>query len=306
LPTRIEVLKLGWIGTGRMGYEMAARLAKGGCDIAVWNRTRAKAEPLAKHGATVVGDLKDLSGRDIVFCMVSTWEDVKQVMEKLLENKNKPRMVVECSSISLEGSAELREILKKKNIEYLAAPVSGNAKVIKAGKLTFVVSGPKAAYEAARPYLDMMGTGSSYVGEGELSRIVKICHNVFLGVVIQSMCEITILAQKAGVPRHAFLDFLNGSVMGSMFTRYKTPALVNLDFQVTFTPKLLKKDMDLGLDAGRRFAVPMPVAALTRDLIQQMINHGLTEEDFSALIRMQAKASGIELQSENKEIGDGL
>ena len=306
MPTRIKDLKLGWIGTGRMGFEMAGRLARGGCDIAVWNRTRAKAEPLAQHGAIVVGDLKDLSGRDIVFCMVSTWEDVKQVMGKLLENKNKPRMVVECSSISLEGSAELREILKKKNIEYLAAPVSGNAKVIKAGKLTFVVSGPKAAYEAARPYLDMMGTGSSYVGEGELSRIVKICHNVFLGVVIQSMCEITILAQKAGVPRHAFLDFLNGSVMGSMFTRYKTPALVNLDFQVTFTPQLLKKDMDLGLDAGRRFDVPMPVAALTRDLIQQMISHGLTEEDFSALIRMQAKASGIELQSENKEIGDGL
>ncbi len=306
MPTLIEDLKLGWIGTGRMGYEMAARLAKCGCDITVWNRTRAKAEPLAKHGATVARELKELSGKDIVFCMVSTWEDVKQVMGKLLEGRKTPRLVIECSSISLEGSAELREILKKKKIEYLAAPVSGNAKVIKAGKLTFVVSGPKSAYKAARPYLDMMGSGSSYVGEGELSRIVKICHNVFLGVVIQSMCEITILAQKAGVPRHALLDFLNRSVMGSMFTRYKTPALVNLDFQVTFTPELLRKDMDLGLDAGRRFDVPMPVAALARDLIQQMISHGLTEEDFSALIRMQAKASGIELKSENKEVGDGL
>jgi len=306
LPTRIEDLKLGWIGTGRMGYEMAGRLARCGCDITVWNRTRAKAGPLAKHGATVARELQELSGKDIVFCMVSTWEDVKQVMGKLLEGKKKPRLVIECSSISLEGSAELREMLKKKKIEYLAAPVSGNAKVIKAGKLTFVVSGPQSAYRMARPYLDMMGSGSSYVGEGELSRIVKICHNVFLGVVIQSMCEITILAQKAGVPRHAFLDFLNRSVMGSMFTRYKTPALVNLDFQVTFTPQLLRKDMDLGLDAGRRFDVPMPVAALTRDLIQQMISLGLTEEDFSALIRMQAKASGVELKSENKEVDDGL
>jgi len=297
---------LGWIGTGRMGYEMAARLAKGGCDIALWNRTRAKAEPLAKYGAKVVDRLPELASRDIVFCMVSTWEDVKEVMQKLLTASKKPKMVIECSSISLEGSAELRKILQEKGIQYLAAPVSGNAKVIKAGKLTFVVSGPQPAYEAARPYLDMMGVGSSYVGEGELSRIVKICHNVMLGVVTQSLCEITILAQKAGVPRHAFLDFLNKSVMGSMFSRYKTPALVNLDFHVTFTPRLLRKDMDLGLDAGRRFEVPMPIAALTRDLIQQMIGHGMTEEDFSTLILMQAKASGIELKPENVAVGDGL
>ena len=296
---------LGWIGTGRMGYAMAERLAKGGCDLAVWNRTRDKAKPLEKYGAKVVNHLGELSTKDILFVMVSTYEDVKEVIGKALV-QGKPKMVVECSSISLEGSAELREQLAAKGVEYLAAPVSGNAKVIKAGKLTFVVSGPKAAYETARPYLDMMGTGSSYVGEGELARIAKICHNVMLGVVIQNLCEITILAEKAGMPRHAFLDFLNKSVMGSMFTRYKTPALVNLDFHVTFTPKLLRKDLDLGLEAGRRFDVPMPLSALTRDLLQQMIGHGMTEQDFSTLLLMQAKASGIELKPENKEVGDGL
>jgi len=304
LPTPTSQ-KLGWIGVGRMGYAMAERLAKGGCDIAVWNRTKEKAEPLAKHGAKVVNQLEELSTKDIVFVMVSTYDDVKEVVGKVLA-KGKPKMVVECSSISLEGSAHLRQMLKAKGVEYLAAPVSGNAKVIKAGKLTFVVSGPKAAYEAARPYLDMMGTGSSYVGEGELSRIAKICHNVMLGVVIQNLCEITILAEKAGMPRHAFLDFLNKSVMGSMFTRYKTPALVNLDFHVTFTPKLLRKDLDLGLGAGREFEVPMPLTSITRDLLQQMIGQGMTEEDFSTLLLVQAKASGIELKPENVPVSDGL
>ena len=303
MPTPTE--KLGWIGTGRMGYAMAERLAKGGCDLAVWNRTKEKAQPLAKYGAKVVNQLEDLSTRDILFVMVSTLDDVKDVIGKALM-KGKPKMVVECSSISLEGSAELRQMLKGKGVEYLAAPVSGNAKVIKAGKLTFVVSGPKAAYEKAKPYLDMMGVGSSYVGEGELARIAKICHNVMLGVVIQNLCEITILAEKAGMPRHAFLDFLNKSVMGSMFTRYKMPALVNLDFHVTFTPKLLRKDLDLGLDAGREFEVPMPLTSLTRDLLQQMIGHGMTEEDFSTLLLMQAKASGVELKPENVTVGDGL
>ena len=288
-----------------MGYAMAERLAKGGCDIAVWNRTKAKADPLSKYGAKVVNQLEELSTKDILFVMVSTYEDVKEVLGKALA-KGKPKMVVECSSISLEGSAELRKMLADKAVEYLAAPVSGNAKVIKAGKLTFVVSGPQPAYQKAKPYLDMMGVGSSYVGEGELARIAKICHNVMLGVVIQNLCEITILAQKAGMPRHAFLDFLNKSVMGSMFTRYKTPALVNLDFHVTFTPKLLRKDLDLGLDAGREFEVPMPLSSLTRDLLQQMIGQGMTEQDFSTLILAQAKASGIELKPENQEVTDGL
>ena len=162
---------LGWIGAGRMGYAMAERLAKGGCDLTVWNRTADKAKPLEKYGAKVARMLPDLASKDIVFCMVSTYDDVKEVLGKLLSGPDRPKMIVECSSISLEGSAQLREFLKGKGVQYLAAPVSGNAKVIKAGKLTFVVSGPRQAYDAARPYLDMMGTGSSYVGEGELARI---------------------------------------------------------------------------------------------------------------------------------------
>jgi 3-hydroxyisobutyrate dehydrogenase-like beta-hydroxyacid dehydrogenase len=238
--------------------------------------------------------------------MVAAWKDVRQVIGELLSGSAQPRMVVECSSISLEGSAELRELLARRGIAYLAAPVSGNAKVIKAGKLTFVCSGPRASFEEALPFLKMIGPSASYVGEGELARIVKICHNVFLGVVAQSLAEVTVLAQKAGVPRHAFLEFLNQSVMGSTFSRYKTPAFVNLDFKVTFTPELLRKDMDLGLDAGRRFEVPMPLASATRDLIQTMMGRGMREEDFATLLVQQAEASGMELKPENVEVKDGL
>ena len=302
--------RTGWIGTGRMGYAMAERLAKGGADVTVWNRTRSKAEPLAAHGAKVARALPDLAACEIVFVMVSTWDDVKEVVAGrggLLSDKARaPKLVVECSSISLEGSAELRALLAERNVECLAAPVSGNAKVIKAGRLSFVCSGPKRAFEVARPYLELIAPAASYVGEGELSRIVKICHNVFLGVVTQSLAEITVLAQKAGVPRHAFLEFINQSVIGSTFSRYKTPAFVNLDFKVTFTPHLLRKDLDLGLDAGRRFEVPMPLASLTRDIIQTMIGRGMTSEDFAQLLLLQAEASGMKLEPENVAVSDGL
>jgi len=301
--------RLGWIGIGRMGYAMAERLAKAGCDITVWNRTRAKAEPLAKSGAKIAGSLAELAACDIVFTMVSTGKDVKEVLfgANGVTSKGKaPKIVVDSTSISLDESAEIRGKLAKLGVKLLAAPVSGNAKVIKAGKLTVVASGPKDAFDAVSPYLAAIGQGVSDVGDGELSRIAKICHNVMLGVVIQNLCEITVLAERAGMKRHAFLDFLNKSVMGSMFTRYKTPALVNLDFHVTFTPELLRKDIDLGLAAGREFGVPMPLTSITRDMVQTLIGNGYSEQDFSALLLLQAKASGIELKPEHVEVGDGL
>lgn len=305
----IKAQRLGWIGIGRMGYAMAERLAKAGCDITVWNRTREKAEPLAKAGAKIASSLADLAGCDILFTMVATGKDVKEVLfgANGVTSKGKaPGIVVDSTSISLEESAEIREKLGKTGAKFLAAPVSGNDKVVKAGKLMFVVSGPQVAYDTARRYLDLMGRGSSYVGEAELARIAKICHNVHLSVVIQSLCEITVLAQKAGMPRHAFLEFINSSIFGSMFTRYKTPALVNLDFHVTFTPELLRKDIDLGLSAGREFGVPMPLASTTRDLVQTLIGHGYTDQDFAALLMLEARASGMELQPENVPVSDGL
>ena len=117
MPTKKA--SLGWIGAGRMGYEMAGRLAKGGADVLVWNRTKEKAKPLEKYGAKVADQIAELAARDIVFCMVSTYKDVKEVVTNLLAGKAKPRMIIECSSISLEGSAELREMLEKKGIQYL-------------------------------------------------------------------------------------------------------------------------------------------------------------------------------------------
>jgi 3-hydroxyisobutyrate dehydrogenase-like beta-hydroxyacid dehydrogenase len=301
--------KVGWIGAGRMGMAMATRLARAGCDLTVYNRTRAKAEPLAQHGAKIADRLSELLGCDLVFAIVSTGKDLEGVLvgpDGLFAGGRGPRTVVDCTTIAIEESARLRDALAARGAQFLAAPVSGNAKVARAGKLSFVASGPRAAFDEVEPYLAALGQGASYVGEGELSRMVKICHNVFLGVVIQSLAEITVLAQKAGVPRHAFLDFMNRSVLGSVFSRYKTPALVNLDFAVTFTPHLLRKDLDLGLDAGRALDVPMPLASQVRDLVQALIGNGHADQDFASLILMQARASGIELAPENVAIDDGL
>jgi 3-hydroxyisobutyrate dehydrogenase len=302
--------KLGWIGAGRMGYPMAERLAKAGCDVTVYNRTRAKAEPLVKSGIRLVDRPADLADRDIVFTMISTSDDLKEVTlgkDGVLTLSGKaPKILIDCSTVSEEASGEVRAAAAKLGTAMLASPVSGNGKVVKAGRLSVVVSGPKPAYETALPYLERLGQGVSYVGEGELARMVKICHNVFLGIVIQAMVEVTVLAQKGGVPRHAFLDFINKSVLGSTFTRYKSPALVNLDFTPTFTPVLLRKDLDLGLAAARKVGTPMAVTALVREMLQSLIGQGYSEQDFAALLIQQAKGAGMPLEAENMPMNDGL
>ncbi len=305
----LRLNSLGWIGTGRMGFTMAKRFLGAGYDVTVYNRTRTKAEPLKTDGARIVDIPAELADRDIIFTMVSSGDDLYNVVcgnQGLLSGSAVPKLLIDCSSVSAEGSARVREALRDRGCDMLSAPVSGNAKVIKAGRLTIVASGPKTAFEMSEPLLNVVSEGVTYVGDGELARMVKICHNVLLGVVTQSLAEITVLAEKGGVPRHALLDFINNSVMGSMFTRYKSPAFVNLDWTPTFTTPLLRKDMDLGLSAGEELGVTMPVAAAARELVQRAIDAGQTDCDFGILLELQAASSGVQLQPENVKVDDGL
>ena len=305
----LQASTIGWIGAGRMGFSMAKRLLEAGCDVSIYNRTRSKAEPLAALGGKLVSAPRDLADRDIVFTMVSASDDLIAVTcgeNGVLKSETSPRMLIDCSSVSEEASAKVRAEAARRKTHMLAAPVSGNAKVVRSGKLTIVASGPRSAFDTAEPYLRALGRGVTYVGEGELARMVKICHNLMLGVVTQSLAEITVLAEKGGVARHDLLDFINNSVLGSIFTRYKSPAFVNLDMTPTFTPKLLRKDLDLGLKAAKALGVPLPVTQLTRELVQRTIDAGHDDRDFAVLLEEQSKASGLDLRPENVDMSDGL
>jgi 3-hydroxyisobutyrate dehydrogenase len=305
--TDLPELTVGWIGTGHMGAALAARIGRAGLDLTVWNRTRAKAEPLVDAGAKVADEPVELADRDVVFTMVTTSADLEQVVGRLLSDPEKaPRILVDCSTVSTEASARVREVAAQRGIAFLASPVSGNGKVVSAGKLSLVSGGPREAYDEVEPILELLGRHVTYVGDGEKARLVKICHNIMLGVVAQNLAEIVVLAEKGGVPRAAMLDFLNNSVMGSMFTQYKSPAYVNLDFTPTFTPVLLRKDLDLGLRAADELGVPMPVTSAAREPVQAAIAQGRTTEDFAVLLELQARASGYEIVSEDVEVDDGL
>ena len=301
---------IGWIGAGRMGFQLATRLLEAGHDVTVYNRTRAKAEPLVALGAKVVDRPSDLAGLDVVFIMVSAPKDLEEVTMGehgvLTVAGKSPKVIIDSSTVSTEVSEKVRAFATTKGTELLAAPVSGNPAVIAAGKLTVAVSGPKDVYEEVAALINLFGRKVTYVGEGEVARLVKIAHNIMLGVVAQTLAEIVTLTEKAGVERSAFLEFLNDSVMGSAFTKYKSPSIVNLDFTPTFTIPLLLKDFDLGLDAAYELEVPMPITAAAQQITASARGAGHVDEDFMILLIEQARRAGMTLVSENKKVLSGL
>ncbi len=309
MTSQADALRLGWLGTGRMGAAMVRRLLANGCDVTVYNRTAAKAAPLVRLGAKPAESVTELAECDIVFIAVGTPADLISALtgpRGLISGSASPKIVVDCSTVSADASAIVRERLGERGTALLAAPVMGNPRVVEVGKMTAAVSGPRDAFDTAEPYLAMLGRGVTYVGDGELARVVKLCHNLFLGVVAASMAEITILAQASGISREAFLACLNKSVVGSQFTQYKAPAYVNLDFEPTFTSRLLRKDFDLGLAAAREHEVPMPVAAVVHQLIQSLVGRGYGDVDFAAFIALAAESAGLTLDSEHADVSDGL
>ena len=300
---------LGWIGTGRMGHAMVQRFLGAEQSVRVWNRTRAKAEDLVPGGARVVDSVAELADCDIVFSIVAADPQLLEVMlgdGGLLRQESAPHIIVDFTTVSSATSERIRLAAAERGTAFLATPVSGNAKAVKAGALSVAVSGSREAFDTVVPLLSIIGRSVTYVGDGELARLVKLAHNILLGVVTQSLAEILVLAEKGGVPRHALMAFMNGSVLGSVFTGYKTPALVNLDMTPTFTTSLLRKDFDLGLAAARELEVPMPVAAATHHQVQAAIGRGRAEDDFAALLIEQGRNSGVELQPEGVEVSDGL
>ena len=190
--------------------------------------------------------------------------------------------------------------------QMLVVPVSGNDVVARAAKLSVTASGPRSVFDTMQPYLRCFGPNVTYVGEDEVSRIAKICHNLYLGIVYEGLAEVTLLAQAHGVPRHLFLEIINNSVLGSTFTRYKTPVIANLDYTVTFTNTLMRKDLELGLKAATAKGIALPATGVVNDIVQACIDDGRAEEDYTIILDKLAERAGMRLEPDNADVTDGL
>jgi 3-hydroxyisobutyrate dehydrogenase-like beta-hydroxyacid dehydrogenase len=278
-----------------MGEAMATRLGSAGNEVRVWNRTRSKTDRLVSKGATVVDTIADLGEADIVFIMVARPNDLEAVLtgpEGLLAAEKLPSIIVDCSTVSESASAAARKAANERGVGFLASPISGNPHVVAEGEACFVVSGPKDVYDTARPYLETVAKKAVYVGSAEESRLVKLSHNLYLGMMAQALVECVVLAEKGGIDRADFLEFLNGTVVTSDWVRKRTKDLVDKDATPTFTTELLRKDFDLGLGRARDLEAPMPVGSLVHQLIQAAIGAGLRDKDFLSLYVQQSQFAG--------------
>lgn len=287
---------IGWLGTGRMGSAMAARLISAGAAVTVWNRTASKTAPLIELGATRADTVSDLARCDIVFTSVTSSPDLLAVTlgpEGLFSGQSAPSIVVDTSTASAEAATEVRAEAARRGIEFLSTPISSNANAVAEGHGAIIASGPKAVFDTVLPYLQAIAPSVAYAGEGEEARLVKLAHNLLLGVITQALVEATALVEKGGVPASAFLEFIDGSVLGSEFIAYKGPAIRTHDYEPTFTTENLRKDFDLGLGAARALEVPMPATATTYQAIQTAIGHGYGKSDFAALYEVAARAAAL-------------
>jgi 3-hydroxyisobutyrate dehydrogenase-like beta-hydroxyacid dehydrogenase len=279
-----------------MGTVMAARLLAATGELTVWNRTGSKCAPLVQQGARQVDALTDLAGCDVVFTCVTRSEDLLEVTcgaGGLLAGERTPRIVVDCSTVSAEASATVRAEAADRGVRYLAAPISGNPDMVREGAAALAVSGPAEVVEELTVALHAIAPTVVPVGDGEEARLVKICHNLLLGVITQALAEVTSLAEKAGVSSDAFLSFLDASVLGSPWLHHKGRAIAARDYTPTFSSRNLRKDFDIGMAAARGLEVPMSITASTQQLLQTAIGRGLGDLDYVALYDLQAAGAAL-------------
>ena len=286
------------IGLGKMGTALAARLLDAGLDVAVWNRTPGRAAALVDSGASEVAGLEDAAQADVILSAVSDDAALDALRAGgLLATPRDGGVWIECSTVSPEAAERARSAASDRGVAYVCAPVSGNPAVVATGDAVFALSGDDpSALDRAEAILSQIGRATYRVGAGTAATVVKLCVNALLGVTMQALAEIAVVAHSAGVDRAALMQFVNDSAVGSRFTRYKTASVVDLDLTPTFTPEGQRKDMRLALDVARSVDVPTPVISATEIEYARLVASGLGEgKDFASLVLQVARDAGVRL-----------
>jgi len=283
-----------------MGEAMVERLLAADIGVSVWNRTPAKCAPLVEKGARHAVSPADAASERVVFSMVlddTALKDLWSAEDGVLAGN--ARVWIDCSTVSPEAAAEAAQAARDRGVTMISAPVSGNPGVVRAGNLIFAVSGPADAIEEASPFFAAIGRGHHVVGDAQQAVVVKLCTNAFLAVVMQTLSEVAVLGEKSGVKRGALMEFINDSAVGSPFSTYKTPALVNLDFSPTFATEAQLKDLDLIHSLAAAAGAVMPAVAETEKQFKRLVETGVgTGLDIAATLLLVARDSNLDIQPE--------
>lgn len=292
---------IAWLGLGRMGAVMAKRLLDAGFEVGVWNRTPGRDAALVASGATRIAALADAARYDIAYSMVLDDDALDRLHDPddglLSGDVARLGVWIDGSTVSPRAAARAAGAARAASVGYVSAPVSGNPGVVAAGRAIFAASGATEDLDRAEPVLAALGRATHRVGDGSEANVVKLATNGLLGIVMQSLAELVVLGEKAGVPRAELLAFINDSAVGSPFSAYKTPALVDLDLTPTFTVEGQRKDLRLALDLAADLEAPMPVLSTTEVAFSRTIASGLgAGMDLAAVVLVAARDAGLDLE----------
>jgi 3-hydroxyisobutyrate dehydrogenase-like beta-hydroxyacid dehydrogenase len=289
-------MRVAVLGLGRMGIPISERLEGAGHELSVWNRSPGPTQAYKDRGIRVLGRPSEAwEHADVCITMLADGPALEAVAlgkDGLLAGEG-DGVLVDMSTVGTDSSSRVAEECERRGVSFLRAPVSGNPSVVAAGNLGIIVSGPKDAFDRLGETLRDIGPNLFYVGAGEESRIVKLALNVMIGGTAQLMAEALVLAEKYGIDRAAMLEVIGGTAMGSPFVKYKTDALVADDYSSTFTASLLYKDLALALEAAHDVGAPLPVAAVTQQLVEACIATGMGDADFTALLPHLRREAGL-------------
>ena len=285
-------MNVGWIGTGKLGLPMAARIAASGIGVRAYVRSPERVEAIrARHVVCVT--LEEMAAQDIIFSSLPDDAALRQVAKELIPALRPGGTFVETSTVSSTVSAEIGEEFAAQEITYLRAPVSGNPIGAEAGKLTAMISGPKDAFKVIRPLIASYSHAQFWLGEGEQARYAKLAVNLMLAVSAGMLGEALALARCGQVATADVLDVIAASALGSPMVVGKVGFLKATDYTPTFSGQQMAKDLDLILSAANATGVAAPLAAFMRTQFAAMRARGEIDEDFIAVVKVAQRLAGL-------------
>jgi len=281
--------KVGFVGLGIMGWPMARNLMEAGYELVLYNRTRSKAEELAREGgAEVTGSPKEVARRsEITFTMLPGPPEVEEIVageDGLLEGAREGSLIVDTSTSSPVLARELARTARERGVGMLDAPVSGGDVGAIEGTLSIMVGGEEQDFERARPLFEVMGGTVTHVGPSGAGQVVKACNQIVVALTIEAVSEALVLGSKGGVAPEKILEVLSGGLAANKVMEVKREKFLERDFEPGGKVEFHRKDLRIALEAGREYGVVLPVTALVYQMFEALMARERSGWDHSALL----------------------
>lgn len=271
------------LGTGTMGAGMARNIAAAGIPLRVWNRTRAKAEPLADVGATVADSPAEaVRGADIVITMLYDADSVESALTEAKDGFAEGTVLLQQSTVGVEGVERLAAVAADLGLVYVDAPVLGTKKPAEDGALVVLASGPEEVRERIAPVLDAIGSRTQWVGEAGTASRLKLVANSWVLTVLEGIAEALTFARALDLDPEQFLAAVKGGAMDAPYVQLKGNAMLTSSFDPAFALDGAAKDAALMVEAARGAGVDVPIVEIAKRYLDAASEAGHGSEDMSA------------------------